>query len=391
MFFDRNPQESCTYLTDSFKSRCTQIFNYHRLLSWDKYRGLHVDIFKVPTCCSCHVDGYRETFPPLYGKNEYDHSYKTSLTDLKNTKYSTINFDDDDDDEDLDDDDLEELPSYYKSIYKSHQPKTTYKTDSSYLGSAKINRYERPQTTPKPKSHISQIYETDSYLTPPTASDEVDEEYSLKRGPQTTSATKRKRRPSVNRREQQVPSDNDFIPRRINIENIAITTSRPEKVRVQTTPLTFSKRTTNSTIPIPTITSKIPSSPKYKKSMYKFPIQTTPYLTTTKIPLPTRPTTMPTTTPSSTTSVNDFPLNKRVNYNYHPIIDFFEEAEDNADHYKTIVNRSRVPEQSLGNRMGIRYNGNNFNTNFRNNNNNLNTRWQPMIPPRQRLRTHHRY
>lgn len=26
--------------------------------------GLHMDIFKVPTCCSCHVHGYAEVFPP---------------------------------------------------------------------------------------------------------------------------------------------------------------------------------------------------------------------------------------------------------------------------------------------------------------------------------------
>lgn len=45
--FHSNPDNSCSYLTDNFKSRCLQIFNYHRLLSWDNTRGLHVDIFKV--------------------------------------------------------------------------------------------------------------------------------------------------------------------------------------------------------------------------------------------------------------------------------------------------------------------------------------------------------
>ena len=59
------PLEPCSYLTENFESQCTQVYNYHRLLSWDNSRGLHVDIFKVPTCCSCHLVGYKEHFPPL--------------------------------------------------------------------------------------------------------------------------------------------------------------------------------------------------------------------------------------------------------------------------------------------------------------------------------------
>lgn len=43
----RHPEAPCTYLTDNFSSRCSQIYNYHRLLSWDNKRGLHIDIFKV--------------------------------------------------------------------------------------------------------------------------------------------------------------------------------------------------------------------------------------------------------------------------------------------------------------------------------------------------------
>lgn len=47
LFRFSKPQETCTYLTDNFRSRCVQVYNYHRLLSWDNVRGLHVDIFKV--------------------------------------------------------------------------------------------------------------------------------------------------------------------------------------------------------------------------------------------------------------------------------------------------------------------------------------------------------
>ncbi|XP_068082927.1 uncharacterized protein NT1 [Anabrus simplex] len=58
------PHDSCSFISENFRSTCTQIFNYHRLLTWDESRGLHMDIFKVPTCCSCHVQGYAFNFPP---------------------------------------------------------------------------------------------------------------------------------------------------------------------------------------------------------------------------------------------------------------------------------------------------------------------------------------
>ncbi|XP_044742963.1 neurotrophin 1-like [Chrysoperla carnea] len=59
-----NPHGTCSYLTENFKSQCIQVYNYHRLLTWDKRIGLHMDIFKVPTCCSCHIEGYKATYPP---------------------------------------------------------------------------------------------------------------------------------------------------------------------------------------------------------------------------------------------------------------------------------------------------------------------------------------
>ncbi|KAH0951615.1 hypothetical protein HN011_009380 [Eciton burchellii] len=59
-----NPQSSCSFISENYRSSCVQIYNYHRLLTWDQKLGLHMDIFKVPTCCSCHVHGYSEIFPP---------------------------------------------------------------------------------------------------------------------------------------------------------------------------------------------------------------------------------------------------------------------------------------------------------------------------------------
>ncbi|XP_015601905.1 uncharacterized protein LOC107270945 isoform X2 [Cephus cinctus] len=59
-----NPHRSCSFISENYRSSCVQVYNYHRLLTWDTTLGLHMDIFKVPTCCSCHVHGYSELFPP---------------------------------------------------------------------------------------------------------------------------------------------------------------------------------------------------------------------------------------------------------------------------------------------------------------------------------------
>ncbi|XP_052844606.1 neurotrophin 1-like isoform X2 [Drosophila gunungcola] len=88
-----NPGESCSYLAQTYRSHCSQVYNYHRLLSWDKVRGLHVDIFKVPTCCSCQVDGYRQQFPPLSSIQAKDYSPLGNMN-VNQNGYSTINEED---------------------------------------------------------------------------------------------------------------------------------------------------------------------------------------------------------------------------------------------------------------------------------------------------------
>ncbi|XP_050523496.1 neurotrophin 1-like [Daktulosphaira vitifoliae] len=49
------PDTRCSHVSTKFKSTCRQVYNYHRLLTWDQFSGLTMDIFKVPTCCSCHL------------------------------------------------------------------------------------------------------------------------------------------------------------------------------------------------------------------------------------------------------------------------------------------------------------------------------------------------
>ena len=43
----RKPDSSCSYVSPHYKSHCVQVYNYHRLLSFEESRGMHVDIYKV--------------------------------------------------------------------------------------------------------------------------------------------------------------------------------------------------------------------------------------------------------------------------------------------------------------------------------------------------------
>ncbi|XP_059224692.1 neurotrophin 1 [Stomoxys calcitrans] len=98
-----SPQESCSYLSSSYKSYCSQVYNYHRLLSWDKTRGLHVDIFKVPTCCSCQISGIRQQqFAAVlssFNKKEYSPAPKTESYRNEPHEYAEEDLDEDEDDD----------------------------------------------------------------------------------------------------------------------------------------------------------------------------------------------------------------------------------------------------------------------------------------------------
>ena len=52
------PDAACRALAPCFNSHCTQKYVYHRMLSYDPcdpYKGLFIDIYKLPSACSCHV------------------------------------------------------------------------------------------------------------------------------------------------------------------------------------------------------------------------------------------------------------------------------------------------------------------------------------------------
>lgn len=56
-----NPNKKCNYVSPSFESRCAQVHSYHRLLVFEKGRGFHIDTFRLPTGCSCHVTKKQST------------------------------------------------------------------------------------------------------------------------------------------------------------------------------------------------------------------------------------------------------------------------------------------------------------------------------------------
>ncbi|XP_053633969.1 uncharacterized protein [Cherax quadricarinatus] len=52
------PNAACRALSPCYKSSCVQKYAYHRLLSFDPcdhYKGLFIDIYKLPSACSCHI------------------------------------------------------------------------------------------------------------------------------------------------------------------------------------------------------------------------------------------------------------------------------------------------------------------------------------------------
>jgi len=52
------PEAACRALAPCYQSHCTQKSVYHRLLSFDPcdpYKGLFIDIYKLPSACSCHI------------------------------------------------------------------------------------------------------------------------------------------------------------------------------------------------------------------------------------------------------------------------------------------------------------------------------------------------
>uniref|UniRef100_W8BPS3 Protein spaetzle n=1 Tax=Ceratitis capitata TaxID=7213 RepID=W8BPS3_CERCA len=137
------PQESCSYLSKAYHSQCAQIYNYHRLLSWDQMRGLHVDIFKVPTCCSCQLVAYSSLA---------DTKSRDFTPSLNADVYSTINeeldYNDDQDEDDL---------SYQvnNGIRKKHKRQDVGLINNQLLLGSQISKTKLHTTKPTLGSYLS--------------------------------------------------------------------------------------------------------------------------------------------------------------------------------------------------------------------------------------------
>ena len=74
------PSAPCSYIDPIIKSSCLQKHNYVRLLAYTYEEGLHIDSFKLPISCSCHL-----TRPARYGQ------YPAFLPAIPPTQYSSYN------------------------------------------------------------------------------------------------------------------------------------------------------------------------------------------------------------------------------------------------------------------------------------------------------------
>lgn len=273
--FYSQPLEPCSYLTENFDSSCTQVYNYHRLLSWDNTRGLHVDIFKVPTCCSCHLNGYKEAFPPLAQpsnsiSNAINNKFRptdldafNSASSNTNSQYSTLNESNPDNEEEDDNDEVTNIAYQFGNGFKRIKPKKS---------SSQVQDAIEPPTKGRPSNQ-----RVATFLTPPANNQDTN-------FPFTNRAGSRPRTPALKRKQfDQNYSDSEAISSRVQVfpQKAFSASERPRKV-------------------IPLLASTIDP-------------------TSVNLRLPNA----------------HSPEQKRINYNYHPIIDFFEEPGKNGIDRKT--------------------------------------------------------
>ncbi|XP_015903201.1 uncharacterized protein [Parasteatoda tepidariorum] len=56
----------CKYVVSHMQSTCSQVFSYHRLLVFNKELGLHIDLFRVPSACTCHLRSIQGGYTAKY-------------------------------------------------------------------------------------------------------------------------------------------------------------------------------------------------------------------------------------------------------------------------------------------------------------------------------------
>jgi len=100
------PNAPCSYIDSHYYSRCLQKHNFIRLVAWTYEEGLHVDTFKLPVACSCHIQQPAHYYSPppkhtavIHGHGHsgghghgqtYGHGHSSSYTHSTNTKHGAI-------------------------------------------------------------------------------------------------------------------------------------------------------------------------------------------------------------------------------------------------------------------------------------------------------------
>ena len=54
----RYPSAPCSFIEKKYYSSCLQKHNFVRLLAYTYDQGLHIDSFKMPIACSCHISEF---------------------------------------------------------------------------------------------------------------------------------------------------------------------------------------------------------------------------------------------------------------------------------------------------------------------------------------------
>ena len=88
------PNSRCNYISSpSFNSRCAQVHSIHRLMVFEKGKGFHIDTFRIPTACTCHVNK-RITYKPLQSNSDdiiYDNSNNNNNLNKKQNQQALSN------------------------------------------------------------------------------------------------------------------------------------------------------------------------------------------------------------------------------------------------------------------------------------------------------------
>lgn len=236
-------------------------------------RGLHVDIFKVPTCCSCHLVGYKEAFPPLASpsnsllaaasgtRNRLKDFDEYSASSNRNSQYSTLSINGSEDDETNDDEDSN-IAYQFGNGFKRLNPRKKTPTI--------LEATDSPKT--RFTTNRSPIF-PESYLTPPANGRDANFPFGPRppRDRQRTQSLKRK---------QSDRSDQNYAESDLKISHVTVF---PPKI----------------------------FSPSERPRKITPPISSTIDTNSVNIRL------------QNAHSAD----NRRVNYNYHPIIDFFEDDD----------------------------------------------------------------